>query len=180
MPPLPQQWWAPGSPALQGNYEKQSITTPPGYLQKLLLPKPRVALVKLLLVQLSSILVFEPLPTLRPTLWCCEWIRALAWVLCTCASSVGTLILCLDSDTCYLKESLPLSKAVNPGVELLPFGHIQNPSIYFDIEELFSAANIQTQTEESGLGALNMELIQESTDIETQTDFLLAVPLASL
>ncbi|XP_040266143.1 ATM interactor [Bufo bufo] len=44
----------------------------------------------------------------------------------------------------------------------------QNPSIDFDIEEFFSASNIQTQTEESVLGNLNSEYL----DIETQTDFL--------
>ncbi|XP_071973662.1 ATM interactor isoform X1 [Engystomops pustulosus] len=44
----------------------------------------------------------------------------------------------------------------------------QNPSIDFDIDEFFSASNIQTQTEESVLGNLNSEYL----DIETQTDFL--------
>ncbi|XP_053305448.1 ATM interactor [Spea bombifrons] len=43
-----------------------------------------------------------------------------------------------------------------------------NPGIDFDIEEFFSASNIQTQTEESELGNLNSEYL----DIETQTDFL--------
>ncbi|KAM8946833.1 ATM interactor [Pelodytes ibericus] len=43
-----------------------------------------------------------------------------------------------------------------------------NPSIDFDIEEFFSASNIQTQTEESELGNLSSEYL----DIETQTDFL--------
>uniref|UniRef100_A0A6I8PMV6 ATM interactor n=1 Tax=Ornithorhynchus anatinus TaxID=9258 RepID=A0A6I8PMV6_ORNAN len=49
-----------------------------------------------------------------------------------------------------------------------------NPAIDFDIEEFFSASNIQTQTEESELGGLNPEPVLESLDIETQTDFLLA------
>ncbi|NXK50350.1 ATMIN protein, partial [Chauna torquata] len=44
--------------------------------------------------------------------------------------------------------------------------------IDFDIEEFFSASNIQTQTEESELGTLNSEPVLESLDIETQTDFL--------
>ncbi|KAM3920022.1 ATM interactor [Leptodactylus fuscus] len=44
----------------------------------------------------------------------------------------------------------------------------QNPSIDFDIDEFFSASNIQTQTDESVLGNLNSEYL----DIETQTDFL--------
>ncbi|XP_063801841.1 ATM interactor [Pseudophryne corroboree] len=43
-----------------------------------------------------------------------------------------------------------------------------NPSIDFDIEEFFSASNIQTQTDQSVLGNLNSEYL----DIETQTDFL--------
>lgn len=44
----------------------------------------------------------------------------------------------------------------------------QNPGIDFDIDEFFSASNIETQTEESVLGNLNSEYL----DIETQTDFL--------
>ncbi|XP_012860605.1 ATM interactor [Echinops telfairi] len=56
----------------------------------------------------------------------------------------------------------------------LPSGPTQNPGIDFDIEEFFSASNIQTQTEESELGSMNPEPVLESLDIETQTDFLLA------
>ncbi|KAG9475120.1 hypothetical protein GDO78_003531 [Eleutherodactylus coqui] len=44
----------------------------------------------------------------------------------------------------------------------------QNPSIDFDIDEFFSASNIQTQTDESVMSNLNSEYL----DIETQTDFL--------
>nr|XP_023417739.1 ATM interactor [Cavia porcellus] len=67
----------------------------------------------------------------------------------------------------------------NPGPDTqLPSGPTQNPSIDFDIEEFFSASNIQTQTEESGLGAMSTEPVLESLDIETQTDFLLADPSA--
>lgn len=54
----------------------------------------------------------------------------------------------------------------------LPSGPSQSTGIDFDIEEFFSASNIQTQTEESELGALNSEPVLESLDIETQTDFL--------
>ncbi|KAM5138119.1 ATM interactor [Mantella aurantiaca] len=43
-----------------------------------------------------------------------------------------------------------------------------NAAIDFDIDEFFSASNIQTQTEESMLSNLNSEYL----DIETQTDFL--------
>uniref|UniRef100_A0A8B9C225 ATM interactor n=1 Tax=Anser brachyrhynchus TaxID=132585 RepID=A0A8B9C225_9AVES len=54
----------------------------------------------------------------------------------------------------------------------LPSGPSQSTGIDFDIEEFFSASNIQTQTEESKLGTLNSEPVLESLDIETQTDFL--------
>ncbi|XP_048211013.1 ATM interactor [Perognathus longimembris pacificus] len=67
----------------------------------------------------------------------------------------------------------------NPGPDAqLPSGPTQNPGIDFDIEEFFSASNIQTQTEESGLSTMNPEPVLESLDIETQTDFLLADPSA--
>ncbi|NXR13909.1 ATMIN protein, partial [Semnornis frantzii] len=56
----------------------------------------------------------------------------------------------------------------------LPSGASQSTGIDFDIEEFFSASNIQTQTEESELGTLNSEPVLESLDIETQTDFLLS------
>ncbi|KAB1274498.1 ATM interactor [Camelus dromedarius] len=56
----------------------------------------------------------------------------------------------------------------------LPSGPTQNPAIDFDIEEFFSASNIQTQTEESELSTMTTEPVLESLDIETQTDFLLA------
>uniref|UniRef100_A0A2K5E9C7 C2H2-type domain-containing protein n=1 Tax=Aotus nancymaae TaxID=37293 RepID=A0A2K5E9C7_AOTNA len=63
----------------------------------------------------------------------------------------------------------------NPGPDTqLPSGPAQNPGIDFDIEEFFSASNIQTQTEESELSTMNPEPVLESLDIETQTDFLLA------
>ncbi|XP_007937309.1 ATM interactor [Orycteropus afer afer] len=58
----------------------------------------------------------------------------------------------------------------------LPSGPTQNPGIDFDIEEFFSASNIQTQTEESELNHMNTEPVLESLDIETQTDFLLGDP----
>lgn len=54
----------------------------------------------------------------------------------------------------------------------LPSGSSQSTGIDFDIEEFFSASNIQTQTEESELGTLPSEPVLESLDIETQTDFL--------
>ncbi|KAG5194582.1 hypothetical protein R6Z07F_019149 [Ovis aries] len=60
----------------------------------------------------------------------------------------------------------------------LPSGPTQNPAIDFDIEEFFSASNIQTQTEESELSTMTTEPVLESLDIETQTDFFLADPSA--
>lgn len=61
----------------------------------------------------------------------------------------------------------------------LPSGPTQNPAIDFDIEEFFSASNIQTQTEESGLSSMITEPVLESLDIETQTDSYLQTPLPS-
>ncbi|XP_028294866.1 ATM interactor [Gouania willdenowi] len=49
----------------------------------------------------------------------------------------------------------------------------QHSGIDFDFEEFLSAVHIQTQTEESELGALGGDTPLESLDIETQTDFLL-------
>ncbi|KAB0343396.1 hypothetical protein FD754_020322 [Muntiacus muntjak] len=60
----------------------------------------------------------------------------------------------------------------------LPSGPIQNPAIDFDMEEFFSASNIQTQTEESELSTMTTDPVMESLDIETQTDFFLADPSA--
>ncbi|XP_072836989.2 ATM interactor [Pogona vitticeps] len=53
---------------------------------------------------------------------------------------------------------------------LLPSGPTQNTGIDFDIEDFFTASDIQTQTEETKLGNLNSEPVLESLDIETQTD----------
>ncbi|CAI9162575.1 unnamed protein product [Rangifer tarandus platyrhynchus] len=60
----------------------------------------------------------------------------------------------------------------------LPSGPTQNPAIDFDIEEFFSASNIQTQTEESELSTMTTQPVLESLDIETQTDFFLVDPSA--
>ncbi|XP_013362559.1 PREDICTED: ATM interactor isoform X2 [Chinchilla lanigera] len=76
-------------------------------------------------------------------------------------------------------DSRGLLSDTNPGPDTpLPSGPAQNPSIDFDIEEFFSASNTQTQTEESGLGAMHTEPVLESLDIETQTDFFLTDPSA--
>ncbi|XP_053465007.1 ATM interactor [Nycticebus coucang] len=72
-------------------------------------------------------------------------------------------------------DNRSLLSDTNPGSDTqLPSGPVQNPGIDFDIEEFFSASNIQTQTEESELSTINTEPVLESLDIETQTDFLLA------
>nr|XP_060643974.1 ATM interactor [Anolis sagrei ordinatus] len=52
----------------------------------------------------------------------------------------------------------------------LPSGSAQNAGIDFDIEDFFTASNIQTQTEETKLDNLSTEPVLESLDIETQTD----------
>nr|XP_056718634.1 ATM interactor [Euleptes europaea] len=52
----------------------------------------------------------------------------------------------------------------------LPSGPTQNATIDFDIEDFFTASNIQTQTEEAEFGNLTSEPVLESLDIETQTD----------
>ncbi|XP_028258398.1 ATM interactor [Parambassis ranga] len=49
----------------------------------------------------------------------------------------------------------------------------QHNGIDFDFEEFLNAVHIQTQTEESELGALSGDTPLESLDIQTQTDFLL-------
>uniref|UniRef100_A0A8D2ZIV8 ATM interactor n=1 Tax=Scophthalmus maximus TaxID=52904 RepID=A0A8D2ZIV8_SCOMX len=49
----------------------------------------------------------------------------------------------------------------------------QHNGIDFDFEEFLNAVHIQTQTEESELGALGCDTPLESLDIQTQTDFLL-------
>uniref|UniRef100_A0A8C8RCB1 ATM interactor n=1 Tax=Pelusios castaneus TaxID=367368 RepID=A0A8C8RCB1_9SAUR len=68
-------------------------------------------------------------------------------------------------------ENRGLLSDTNSGTEAhLPSGSTQSTGIDFDIEEFFSASNIQTQTEESEFGNLNPEPVLESLDIETQTD----------
>ncbi|XP_055992025.1 ATM interactor [Sorex fumeus] len=72
-------------------------------------------------------------------------------------------------------DNRSLLSEANPGPDgQLPAGPAPNPAIDFDIEEFFSASNIQTQTEECDLGSVPPEPVLESLDIETQTDFLLA------
>ncbi|KAM6176515.1 ATM interactor [Erethizon dorsatum] len=102
---------------------KQSITTPPRYPQKLLLPKPKVALVKLPVMQLSPVPVFVPTAdsSTQPMVLGVDQGSAMGAVHLV-PLSVGALILGLDSEACSLKESLPLSKVINPGVEPVSTG----------------------------------------------------------
>ncbi|XP_038610035.1 ATM interactor [Tachyglossus aculeatus] len=71
-------------------------------------------------------------------------------------------------------DNRSILSGAGPDCGQLAPGPPQNPAIDFDIEEFFSASNIQTQTEESELGGMHPEPVLESLDIETQTDFLLA------
>ncbi|XP_078527683.1 ATM interactor [Lissotriton helveticus] len=65
-------------------------------------------------------------------------------------------------------DNRSLLSDANAGGEMhLSSGSAPHAGIDFDIEEFFSASNIQTQTDESDLGNINAE----SLDIETQTDF---------
>jgi hypothetical protein len=65
-------------------------------------------------------------------------------------------------------DNQSLLSDTNPGPDTqLPSGPAQNPGIDFDIEEFFSASNIQTQTEKSELSSMNTEPVLESLHIET-------------
>ncbi|XP_036893780.1 ATM interactor [Sturnira hondurensis] len=98
------------------NARKQTLTTAPRYSQKLLLPKPRVALVKLPVMQFSSVPVFVPTAdsSAQPVVFGVDQQGSAPGAVHLLPLSVGTLILGLDSEACSLKESLPLSKIVNP------------------------------------------------------------------
>uniref|UniRef100_A0A8C5VNX8 C2H2-type domain-containing protein n=1 Tax=Microcebus murinus TaxID=30608 RepID=A0A8C5VNX8_MICMU len=94
---------APFEDSCGSNARKQSLTTPPKYPQKLLLPKPEVALVKLPMMQFSPMPVFVP----------------------TADSSAQPVVLGVDQGSAMgaaysLKESLPLSKIepVSTGIQV--------------------------------------------------------------
>ncbi|KAM4800470.1 ATM interactor [Urocitellus parryii] len=105
------------------NARKQSVTTPPRYPQKLLLPKPKVALVKLPVMQFSPVPVFVPTAdsSAQPVVLGMDQ-GSTAGAVHLVPLSVGTLILGLESEACSLKESLPLSKIINPVVEPVSTG----------------------------------------------------------
>ncbi|KAB0406244.1 hypothetical protein E2I00_010581, partial [Balaenoptera physalus] len=98
------------------NARKQTLPTPPRYPQKLLLPKPKVALVKLPVMQLSPVPVFVPTAdsSAQPVVLGVDHQGSAPGAVHLLPLSIGTLILGLDSEACSLKESLPLSKIVNP------------------------------------------------------------------
>ncbi|XP_069321102.1 ATM interactor-like [Eulemur rufifrons] len=103
------------------NARKQTLTTPPKYPQKLLLPKPKVALVKLPVMQLSPMPVFVPTAdsSAQPVVLGVDQGSATGAVHLL-PLSIGTLIVGLDSEAYSLKESLPLSKIepVSTGVQV--------------------------------------------------------------
>lgn len=103
--------------------KKQSVSTPPRCPQKLLLPKPKVALVKLPVMQFSPVPVFVPTAdsSAQPVVLGVDHSSA-AGAVHLVPLSVGTLILSLDSEACSLKESLPLSKIISPVVEPMSTG----------------------------------------------------------
>ncbi|XP_037661116.1 ATM interactor isoform X1 [Choloepus didactylus] len=99
------------------NARKQTLKTPPRYPQKLLLPKPKVALVKLPVMQFSPVPVFVPTTadsSAQPVVVGVDHQGSAMGAVHLLPLSIGTLILGLDSEACSLKESLPLPKIVNP------------------------------------------------------------------
>nr|XP_015860416.1 ATM interactor [Peromyscus maniculatus bairdii] len=98
--------------------KKQSMAAPPRCPQKLLLPKPKVALLKLPVMQFSPVPVFVPAAdaSAQPVVLGVDQ-GSTAGAVHLVPLSVGTLILSLDSEACSLKESLPLPKIIGPVVE---------------------------------------------------------------
>ncbi|XP_070307595.1 ATM interactor isoform X1 [Odocoileus virginianus] len=98
------------------NAKQQTLPAPPRYPQKLLLPKPKVALVKLPVMQFSPVPVFVPAAdsSAQPVVLGVDQQGSAPGAVHLLPLSIGTLILGLDSEACSLKESLPLSKVVNP------------------------------------------------------------------
>ncbi|XP_019490743.1 PREDICTED: ATM interactor [Hipposideros armiger] len=98
------------------NARKQALTTASRYPQKLLLPKPKVALVKLPVMQFSPVPVFVPTAdsSAQPVVLGVDHQGSAPGAVHLLPLSIGTLIFGLDSEACSLKESLPLSKIVNP------------------------------------------------------------------
>ncbi|XP_044111608.1 ATM interactor [Neovison vison] len=98
------------------NAGKQTLTTPPRYPQKLLLPKPKVAVVKLPVMQFSPMPIFVPTADslAQPVVLGVDHQGSAPGAVHILPLSIGTLILGLDSEAGCLKESLPLPKIVSP------------------------------------------------------------------
>ena len=139
------------------NAKQQTLPAAPRYPQKLLLPKPRVALVKLPVMQFSPVPVFVPTAdsSAQPVVLGVDHQGSAPGAVHLLPLSIGTLILGLDSETCSLKESLPLSKVVNPvAVEPISTGIQVNlgKSPFSPLQELgntcqknsISSINVQT------------------------------------
>uniref|UniRef100_A0A8C6DRQ7 C2H2-type domain-containing protein n=1 Tax=Moschus moschiferus TaxID=68415 RepID=A0A8C6DRQ7_MOSMO len=139
------------------NTKQQTLPEAPRYPQKLLLPKPKVALVKLPVMQFSPVPVFVPAAdsSAQPVVLGVDHQGSAPGAVHLLPLSIGTLILGLDSEACFLKESLPLSKVVNPvAVEPISTGIQVNlgKSPFSPIQELgntcqknsISSINVQT------------------------------------
>ncbi|XP_051024669.1 ATM interactor [Acomys russatus] len=134
--------------------KKQSVPPPPRCPQKLLLPKPKVALVKLPVMQFSPVPVLVPAAEslAQPVVFGVDQGSA-AGAVHLVPLSVGTLILSLDAEACSLKESLPLSKIVSPIVEPISTGVQVNlgRTLCSPLQELGSAC------QKSSISSINVQ-----------------------
>ncbi|KAB0349124.1 hypothetical protein FD754_013981, partial [Muntiacus muntjak] len=98
------------------NAKQQTLPAAPRYPQKLLLPKPKVALVKPPVMQFFPVPVSMPTAdsSAQPVVLGVDHQGSALSAMYLLPLSIGTLILSLDSEACSLRESLPLSKVVNP------------------------------------------------------------------
>ena len=98
------------------NAKQQTLPAAPRYPQQWLLPKPEVALVKLPIVQFSPVPVFVPTAgsSAQPVVLGVDHQGSAPGAVHLLPLTIGTLTLSLDLEACSLKESLPLSKVVNP------------------------------------------------------------------
>ena len=119
--------------------------------------KAQVALVKLPIMQFSPVPVFMPTAdsSAQPVVLGVDHQGSAPGAVHLLPLSIGTLILGLDSEACSLKESLPLSKVVNPvAVEPISTGIQVNlgKSPFSPLQELrntcqknsMSSINVQT------------------------------------
>ncbi|KAJ1075002.1 hypothetical protein K5549_006364 [Capra hircus] len=107
------------------NAKQQTLPAAPRYPQKLLLLKPKAALVKLPIMQFSPVPIFVPTAdsSAQPVVLGVDHQGSAPRAVHLLPLPIGTLILGLDLEACSLKESLPLSKVVNPAaIELISTG----------------------------------------------------------